>query len=101
MIEPNDPNWDRLQATSKAAKDNPAAWLAMEDIYGEVGKSKVFAEAFARQPENAMGNRHAADADALPLRHALTGERRRKELDGSRSESSGSPARPIAAVTAA
>ena len=39
MIEPNDPNWDRLQATSKAAKDDPAAWLAMADIYGDVGNS--------------------------------------------------------------
>ena len=48
-IAPNDPNWDRLQATSKAARADPAAWLAMEDIYGEVGTSKVFADAFARQ----------------------------------------------------
>ena len=48
VIEPNDPNWDRLQATSKAAKGDPSAWLAMTDIYGEVGRSAVFAEAFAR-----------------------------------------------------
>ena len=47
IIEPNDPNWDRLQAASKAAKTDPAAWLAMEDIYGAVGKSAVFATAFA------------------------------------------------------
>ncbi|MEJ6785640.1 mannitol dehydrogenase family protein [Aminobacter sp. Piv2-1] len=46
-IEPNDPNWDRMQATAKAAKDDPQAWLAMEDIYGEVGRSPVFAAAFA------------------------------------------------------
>src|SRR4029078_2873777 len=39
-IAPNDPNWDRLTATSKAPKANPPAWLAMSDIYGEVGKSK-------------------------------------------------------------
>ena len=45
-IEPNDPSWDRLQATAKAAKDDPAAWLAMEDIYGDVGKSPVFAAKF-------------------------------------------------------
>jgi mannitol 2-dehydrogenase len=44
---PNDPNWDRLQATARAAKGNAAEWLAMEDIYGEVGRSKVFADAFA------------------------------------------------------
>ncbi|MFI0844133.1 mannitol dehydrogenase family protein [Mesorhizobium sp. IMUNJ 23232] len=47
VIEPNDPNWDRLQAASKAAKADPAAWLAMEDIYGAVGRSAVFAAAFA------------------------------------------------------
>ncbi|MEO5326222.1 mannitol dehydrogenase family protein [Mesorhizobium sp. CC13] len=47
VIEPNDPNWDRMQATAKAAKDDPQAWLAMEDIYGEVGRSPVFAAAFA------------------------------------------------------
>jgi mannitol 2-dehydrogenase len=45
-IEPNDPNWDRLQATAKAAKADPAAWLAMEDIYGDVGKSPIFAAKF-------------------------------------------------------
>jgi len=47
-IEPNDPSWDRLVATSKAAKADAAAWLAMEDIYGDVGKSPAFAAAFAR-----------------------------------------------------
>ncbi|PWK71546.1 mannitol dehydrogenase family protein [Aminobacter sp. AP02] len=47
VIEPNDPNWDRLLATATAAKGSPQTWLAMEDIYGEVGKSPAFAEAFA------------------------------------------------------
>lgn len=46
-IEPNDPNWERMQATAKVAKDDPRAWLGMEDIYGEVGRSPVFAAAFA------------------------------------------------------
>jgi len=47
VIEANDPSWDRLQATAKAAKDAPGAWLAMEDIYGDVGRSAVFADAFS------------------------------------------------------
>ncbi|UCI07886.1 mannitol dehydrogenase family protein [Mesorhizobium sp. B1-1-8] len=47
VTEPNDPNWDRLQTAAKAAKDAPGAWLAMEDIYGDVGRSAAFAEAFA------------------------------------------------------
>ncbi len=47
-IEPNDPNWERMTATAKAAKDNPAAWLGMGDIYGAVGADSGFAAAFAR-----------------------------------------------------
>lgn len=45
-IEANDPNWDRLVPIARAAKDDPAAWLGMTDIYGEVGKSKIFRERF-------------------------------------------------------
>ncbi|MDX8444634.1 mannitol dehydrogenase family protein [Mesorhizobium captivum] len=47
VIEPNDPSWDRMQATAKAAKAKPGAWLAMDDIYGDVGRSPVFTQAFA------------------------------------------------------
>ncbi|MGE0284443.1 MAG: mannitol dehydrogenase family protein [Rhizobiaceae bacterium] len=46
VIEANDPNWDRLVDTSRKAKDNPMAWLDMEDIYGDVGKSPVFEQVF-------------------------------------------------------
>jgi mannitol 2-dehydrogenase len=48
VIPPNDPNWDHLQTVAKAAKDNPDAWLAMDEIYGDVAKSAVFREAFAK-----------------------------------------------------
>ncbi|TIP97932.1 MAG: mannitol dehydrogenase family protein, partial [Mesorhizobium sp.] len=51
VIEPNDPSWDRLQTTARAARDAPAAWLAMEDIYGEVGRSRPFVEAFSNALE--------------------------------------------------
>jgi mannitol 2-dehydrogenase len=47
-IAPNDPNWDRLLTNARAARDNPSAWLAMDDIYGEVGTSEIFAFAFAK-----------------------------------------------------
>ena len=47
-IAPNDPNWDRLQTHARAAKDDPTAFLAMEDIFGEVGRSEIFRKAFAR-----------------------------------------------------
>lgn len=47
VIEPNDPNWDRLQALSRKAKDDPLQWLTMDDIYGDVAKSEEFRAAFA------------------------------------------------------
>lgn len=46
-IAPNDPNWERLQSHARAAKDDPMAFLAMDDIFGEVGRSQVFRDAFA------------------------------------------------------
>ncbi|MBC9247304.1 mannitol dehydrogenase family protein [Paracoccus sp. 11-3] len=48
VIEPNDPNWDHLTAVAMQAKDNPAAWLAMAEIYGDTGKNPAFAGAFSR-----------------------------------------------------
>jgi mannitol 2-dehydrogenase len=47
VIEPNDPNWDRLQTTARAAAINPAAWLAMEDIYGALGRDPQVIASFA------------------------------------------------------
>ena len=47
VIEPNDPNWDRLHATARAAATDPAEWLAMEDIYGPVGKDPAVIACFA------------------------------------------------------
>jgi mannitol 2-dehydrogenase len=45
---PNDPSWDRLQARAKAAKADPAAWLAMGDIYGRTAEAPAFRDAFGR-----------------------------------------------------
>ena len=42
-IEPNDPNWDRLQAQARAAKEDPSAWLGMRDIYGAAADAPAFA----------------------------------------------------------
>lgn len=55
-IAPNDPNWDRMQTTSRKAKNDPSAWLAMSDIYGDVGKSKTFADAFAHSLKTLWDN---------------------------------------------
>lgn len=46
VIAPNDDAWDRLTATAREAKRDSRAWLAMRDIYGDVGAHPVFATAF-------------------------------------------------------
>ena len=48
VTEPNDPNWDRLQAKARDAKSDAAAWLSMADIYGRTAQAPAFADAFAR-----------------------------------------------------
>ena len=46
-IPANDPNWERLRATSQAAKERPAAWPEMQDIYGDAGRSANFQDSFS------------------------------------------------------
>jgi mannitol 2-dehydrogenase len=46
VIEPNDPSWERLTAQAKLAKDDPAAWLTMTDIYGDLARAPAFIAAF-------------------------------------------------------
>jgi mannitol 2-dehydrogenase len=48
LIEPNDPNWDHLVLTAHAAKADPAAWLAMRDVYGTAGDDPAFATLFGK-----------------------------------------------------
>lgn len=45
-IEANDPNWQRLAEAAGKAREDPAAWLAMKDIYGNVGEAPPFRSAF-------------------------------------------------------
>ncbi len=47
VIEPNDPRWDQLQACALAARTNPADWLAMTGIYGDLGQDQAVVAAFA------------------------------------------------------
>jgi mannitol 2-dehydrogenase len=47
-IAPNDPNWDDLQAQSKAAREAPAIWLQMKPIYGDLNRDARFVAAFTR-----------------------------------------------------
>jgi mannitol 2-dehydrogenase len=48
VTEANDPNWDRLQDRARAARDDPAAWLSMADIYGRTAEAPAFRDAFGR-----------------------------------------------------
>ena len=59
VIDPNDPNWDHLQAIARKAKADPKAWLTMDDIYGDTAKSPVFIEAF-KSALNALWNKGVA-----------------------------------------
>lgn len=46
VIEPNDPNWDRLQATAIAAVQDPVKWLEMADIYGDLARNAAVVAVF-------------------------------------------------------
>ncbi len=46
-IPPNDPSWDRLQAAAKPARNDPQAFLAMRDIFGELADNRIYVEAFS------------------------------------------------------
>lgn len=49
-IEPNDPQWDRLQAAALRAKEDPVEWLnELTEVYGEdVATNPVFVESFSK-----------------------------------------------------
>ena len=47
LIEANDPNWNKLMMIGREARAQPAAWLGMQDIYGELGEVPAFRDAFS------------------------------------------------------
>lgn len=47
-IDPNDPLWARLTVAANAAKTDPQAWLNQRELYGDLGGSPRFSEAFGR-----------------------------------------------------
>ena len=71
MIEPNDPNWDRLRALSRLAKGDPLQWLTMDDIYGDVGHSEVFRACFAKALTSLWTNGTAATLKAFVGNQAI------------------------------
>ncbi len=67
-IAPNDPNWDRLQQVARRAAKDPAAWLGMEEIYGEVGRNPAVIAAFGLWLKALM-----QDGTAATLRRYIAG----------------------------
>ena len=51
-IAPNDPIWETLQRRAREARADPMAWLAMHEIYGEVGRDPAFRKPFAAALES-------------------------------------------------
>jgi mannitol 2-dehydrogenase len=47
QIAPNDPNWDRLQAAARSARGDPAAFLALREIFGELAENPTYVRAFS------------------------------------------------------
>ncbi|MFC6689396.1 mannitol dehydrogenase family protein [Jhaorihella thermophila] len=45
---PDDPRGDRLRAAAEATRTNPAAFLALADVFGPLGGEARFAQAFGR-----------------------------------------------------
>ncbi len=70
IIEPNDPSWAKLSAVARAAKENPQAWLAMHEIYGDLGTSAVFAQAFTTALRELWQRGTAATIEAYLARPA-------------------------------
>ena len=47
FIPPNDPNWDRIQAAAKPAREDPKAFLAMRDIFGALADDPKYVAVFS------------------------------------------------------
>ena len=47
QIAPNDPIWDKLSDTAKAAKSNPLVWLEQRGLYGDLADNDRFRKTFA------------------------------------------------------
>jgi mannitol 2-dehydrogenase len=47
-IAPNDPAWPRLTSRAQQARRDPRAWLAMRDIFGDLGDDARYIAAFSQ-----------------------------------------------------
>ena len=70
VVRLDDPNAARLVPAALAAKDDPATFLGLRDIFGDVADARPFRAAFRGRPEEPVARRHARDPAALSERRA-------------------------------
>jgi mannitol 2-dehydrogenase len=46
-LPPNDPNWERIRSAAKPARDDPAAFLKLHEIFGALAQNPVYVGAFS------------------------------------------------------
>ncbi|MEM9011723.1 MAG: mannitol dehydrogenase family protein [Pseudomonadota bacterium] len=63
LIEANDPHWASLQAAARAAREEPAAWLA-QPFYGDLAGESAFADSFSSWLARIWGEGCRAALDA-------------------------------------
>jgi mannitol 2-dehydrogenase len=56
VIPPNDPDWDALQVRAQAAKADPAVWLQMDTVYGDIGWNPTVVAAFTQALRDVQAN---------------------------------------------
>lgn len=47
IIEPNDPNWEKLNICAKKSQQDPLIWLEQKEIYGDIAKNNNFQNSFS------------------------------------------------------
>ena len=62
-IAPNDPNWERIHAAARRARQSPEAFLELRDIFGALSQQPAYAAAFSNALSrlSAHGVRSALD----------------------------------------
>jgi mannitol 2-dehydrogenase len=63
-IAPNDPDWDALQARAIAAKSDPAVWLQMDAVYGDLGRDPRLVGTFSKALGDVQAHGTAAVLEA-------------------------------------
>jgi mannitol 2-dehydrogenase len=47
VIEPNDPQWTKLNSIAKQSKDQPEEWLKQSAVYGDLYQNTHFVNSFS------------------------------------------------------